>query len=441
MNGTTENSLMSLIEKQLCTAFAGLSEHLATDLNTDREIGIEKPVELCGIVLPSSKKCEYEGCRIIPSFGILGKKAQWCCNHKSNNHVNVVSKKCEYEGCRIIPAFGVPGKKAQWCLQHKLNNHIDVISKICEYKGCCSQPSFGILGKKAQWCLQHKSNNHVNVKHKKCEDIECCTRPYYGQLFKSIIHCAKHRTANEFVNNKPKCECGKDAYYVPGKYTEDKVLEPSSNYPERCEEHKQPTDINVVEQPCANCGLEFFLNDKTKLCDICYDYNIKKVHHAKEKRIGDVLINNGYTFMSADKIPVSDKGVTSSCSKYRPDFVIDYTYYLIIVEVDENQHRAYAKNCETIRMQQLFQDYGGIPLLFIRFNPDNYRNSLNEKGTISQTGREKILLDLLQQMRNEADSADKGMVGIEMPPISYLQICYDGYIENQPIPVTSISEY
>lgn len=52
---------------------------------------------------------------------------------------------------------------------------------------------------------------------------------------------------------------------------------------------------------------------------------------------------------------------------------------MIIVECDENQHGSYACECELGRMITLFQDYGGMPVVFIRYNPDNYISASNEK--------------------------------------------------------------
>ena len=44
----------------------------------------------------------------------------------------------------------------------------------------------------------------------------------------------------------------------------------------------------------------------------------------------------------------------------------------IIVEIDENQHIDYDCSCENKRMMELSQDVGHRPIIFIRFNPDDY---------------------------------------------------------------------
>jgi hypothetical protein len=46
--------------------------------------------------------------------------------------------------------------------------------------------------------------------------------------------------------------------------------------------------------------------------------------------------------------------------------------YVVVTEIDENQHQAYDCSCENKRLMELFQDAGNRPLVMIRFNPDQY---------------------------------------------------------------------
>jgi len=76
-----------------------------------------------------------------------------------------------------------------------------------------------------------------------------------------------------------------------------------------------------------------------------------------------------------------DKKIPDGCSRRRPDLICDLGYQVIIVEVDENQHTDYDCSCENKRIMELSQDVGHRPIIFIRFNPDDYINSNNEKIT------------------------------------------------------------
>jgi hypothetical protein len=54
--------------------------------------------------------------------------------------------------------------------------------------------------------------------------------------------------------------------------------------------------------------------------------------------------------------------------------LLDLGYQVIVVEIDENQHDSYDCSCENKRLMELSQDVGHRPMVFIRFNPDDYLN-------------------------------------------------------------------
>ncbi len=72
---------------------------------------------------------------------------------------------------------------------------------------------------------------------------------------------------------------------------------------------------------------------------------------------------------------IADKRIYDGCSKKRPDLFLDLGYQVIIVEVDENQHEQYDCSCENKRLMELSQDVNHRPLVFIRFNPDEYMSN------------------------------------------------------------------
>jgi hypothetical protein len=53
--------------------------------------------------------------------------------------------------------------------------------------------------------------------------------------------------------------------------------------------------------------------------------------------------------------------------------------YIIIIEIDENKHTDYDCACEHKRLMELSQDLQHRPIVFIRFNPDDY---INEDGEL-----------------------------------------------------------
>jgi hypothetical protein len=69
---------------------------------------------------------------------------------------------------------------------------------------------------------------------------------------------------------------------------------------------------------------------------------------------------------------IADKIVNGGCSKRRPELLLDLGYQILIVEVDENHHVDYDCSCENKRIMELSKDMGHRPMVFIRFNPDEY---------------------------------------------------------------------
>ena len=75
---------------------------------------------------------------------------------------------------------------------------------------------------------------------------------------------------------------------------------------------------------------------------------------------------------------VLDKKVQDGCSRRRPDLLLDMGSHIVIVEVDENKHTDYDCSCEHKRLMELSQDLQHRPIVFIRFNPDDYTNQNGE---------------------------------------------------------------
>jgi len=91
------------------------------------------------------------------------------------------------------------------------------------------------------------------------------------------------------------------------------------------------------------------------------------------------------------------------CGKERPDRVLDLGDKIVIVECDEDQHKGRQCVCEQTRMVNIGQSFGGLPVYFIRFNPDEYKG-----GDESLMTRYKMLVCLLrgiQEGRSEVPVA------------------------------------
>jgi hypothetical protein len=109
-------------------------------------------------------------------------------------------------------------------------------------------------------------------------------------------------------------------------------------------------------------------------CMICFihlfpDKPVTRNYKTKERTVIDYIFQkfpqNKYSW-------VNDKCIPDGCSKKRPDLLLDLGYQVIIIEIDENQHTGYDCSCENKRLMELSQDNNHRPMIFIRFNPDEY---------------------------------------------------------------------
>ena len=92
-------------------------------------------------------------------------------------------------------------------------------------------------------------------------------------------------------------------------------------------------------------------------------------YKTKEKEVIDRITQTFTNFTW-----IADKKVQDGCSRRRPDLLLDMGSHIIIVEVDENKHTDYDCSCENKRLMELSQDLQHRPIVFIRFNPDDYMN-------------------------------------------------------------------
>jgi len=164
------------------------------------------------------RKCKY--CNKQSNYGILGKKAEYCAEHKSDQMVDLSNKRCISNNCFKRAIYGLFGQKKEYCLEHKSNDMIDLINKRCIIHNCkklayyqkkycrehkvssdktknnsklCIEPtcnknaSFNLPGNPRKYCATHKSNMMVDVVHRICIWNNCNKRTYNKQNY-CIIH-------------------------------------------------------------------------------------------------------------------------------------------------------------------------------------------------------------------------------------------------------------
>jgi hypothetical protein len=359
--------------------------------------------------------CFELGCKTRPNFNLKGQpKGLYCVKHKTLDMVDVNHKTCIEPDCKIRPNYNTAGDPiALYCVKHKKIGMIDVKNKTCMEPNCKTIPIFNFEGEpKAEYCVEHKKIGMINVKNKTCMEPNCKIRPHYNMENEPYaLYCSEHKL-NGMINVKSKTCIHPNCRTIPNYNFEG---EPYALY---CAEHKLNGMINVISKTCIhpNCRTIPIFNTKGKKAEYCLKHKSLEMIDVKNKNCKTYLCYtqvqdkyDGYCLycfihIFPDK-PVAknyktkefavvehiknkypelswreDEKVQDGCSKRRPDLLLDLGYQIVIIEIDENQHIDYDCSCENKRMMELSKDLGHRPIIFIRFNPDDY---VSEENTVS----------------------------------------------------------
>jgi hypothetical protein len=140
-----------------------------------------------------------------------------------------------------------------------------------------------------------------------------------------------------------------------------------------CSVHKLEGMVDVKHKTCKTHLCSTLVQEKYDgYCLFCYmhlfpDKPVSRNYKTKEYAVVEYIKTKFPTLNW-----IADKTINGGCSKKRPDLLLDLGYQIVIIEIDENQHIDYDCSCENKRIMELSQDLGHRPIIFIRFNPDDY---------------------------------------------------------------------
>jgi hypothetical protein len=326
-----------------------------------------------------SKLCEEDGCKKIPYFNFEGElRGVYCASHKKTGMVNVKSKLCEEDGCKKQPYFNFEGElRGVYCASHKKTGMINVITKLCEEDGCKKKANYNFEGQKTrQYCATHKKNGMVNIYAKLCREDGCNKIPSFN--FEEQItaeYCLSHKKP-DMINVISKL-CQEDGC----------KKQPTYNFEGKkrgifCVSHKKTDMINVVNMKCKTHLCYTQVNNKYKgYCLRCFIHTFPDKPNSRNYKTKEISTTD-YIKKQFPELPwVFDSIVSGGCSRRRPDAYLDLGSKIIVVEIDENQHIDYDCSCENRRLMEISQDFAHRPIIFIRFNPDDYINQTGEHVT------------------------------------------------------------
>jgi hypothetical protein len=147
-----------------------------------------------------------------------------------------------------------------------------------------------------------------------------------------------------------------------------------------------------------------YILDKDNKCENCNPASWLTARLAKQNALMAYLDNRGLKGSGTDTIV--DGGI---CGKERPDRIYDLGDKVLILECDEHQHRQRACACEQARMVNIGQTFGGLPVYFIRWNPDDY-SPAGRKKPEDVKKRYKLVGDLIADLRDNKMNLPKALV-------------------------------
>jgi hypothetical protein len=183
--------------------------------------------------------------------------------------------------------------------------------------------------------------------------------------------------------------------------------------------------VCLVEDVCLQCqGIDILTPEGVCVnhCTTDDAFRVfKKQVKQKEEAIARLLRADGgrvtrYQMWSADKI------IPGSSSKCRPDFVYRWDNFVLIIEVDEFQHKntGYSVDAERARMFEVASAFPECSVQFIRYNPDAYQANAGS-AQADENQRHETLLRWVNQAMDDSWQPFSGIA------VKYL--FYDHYDE------------
>ncbi len=309
-----------------------------------------------------SKKCI--NCNLIqPLYNYKGQtKPLYCFSCKKQGMINVISKKCI--NCETRPSYNYKDQqKGLYCSNCKLDGMINVIDKKCI--NCKNKiPLYNYIGQtKGLYCSNCKLDGMINIKDKKCIICKMKQACFNYKTESKRLYCSNCKLDGMIDIKSKKCIICKDK-------------KPNFNYKDQskglyCNVCKLSDMVDVIHKTCKDCSTRPLPN---------YDYCSTCLRHHDPYNPRWTTIKQKEIFIGKEimrEFPDINWKLDSqidcqSCSKRRPDLYVDLFTHVLLIEIDEDQHKNY--QCENKRIMEISQSFNHRPLTLVRFNPDKYDN-------------------------------------------------------------------
>lgn len=255
---------------------------------------------------------------------------------------NKIKRHC-YECCQdAICKHNQNNYECKECNITKIKKYNISKINVCIHK---KQKAFCIECGGSQICIHEKRKSYC----KECKGSQICIHD------KLKTHCKECKGSQICIHDKVKLcclKCGGSKYCIHKTYKgmcricDDKLL---------CKNKLcKITGMSKYEGYCVRCYIN--LNGD----------NIRETNYlAKELNVSNFILTNFNQYKWSLNLRIKS-------IKRRPDLLLELDDRILIIEIEEHQHRWYAKDYEKTRILDFLYYFSTKPIIFIYFNPDEY---------------------------------------------------------------------
>lgn len=265
--------------------------------------------------------------------------------------------------------------------------------------------NYGLPGQPARWCAgcgRPRGATHTyDHKLARCRDCGLVKSPKYGLPGDKPLWCKPCGDKRGAVLLRGLCvDCGLvcACYNLPGKKNG-----------KWCAACALPHGgVALYARRCEACGITYLKGHHT-VCASC-DTSGTRPSRVREKQVAKWLLDAGMRWTSWDKqLP------ESSCGRYRPDFTFEVATHVVVLEVDEFEHARPGYECDNRRMLDVYNAYGGMPVVFVRYNPDTPEIDGRRRAMPSQRRKGLLVSEVCAALRAPP-----------VHPLSIVRVMYSG---------------
>jgi len=273
-------------------------------------------------------------------------------------------------------------KRRKYCKIHKLPDMINFDYHECNYTDCDNKPSYNDIGESIpSYCSIHKTDEMIDFDKLRLNAKCHCNKPGHKYFnFKNPFwlckECHNNLYGTEKICNHP--ECSKMCCFA---YDDEK-------YPLLCVKHKLPDMVNLKSKRCISldCDKKSSIKHYKGFCYTCFYTKYPVEGCYKNNDIKERLIVNHVIKQFPDYKFILNKAIGPK--NHRPDMLLELDDRVIIIEIDEYQHKQYDTD-ELLRLD-IIQKAINKKLICIRFNPDSFTKDNIKTSSCFKLNDDKI---------------------------------------------------